>query len=184
MLKKTVNQGARLALAGNISHFALAKEAGLPVICDMRLNVCNRYAFEAVKELGADDVILSAELTSKQVRDIGAGCVVYGRLPLMITEKCFMKDNFGCDKCGNCYLSDRKGIKFPMMREYRHRNLIFNSACTYMGDKREEIKTDKHFIFSVEGSTEVSEIIAAFKCGARYPFAGAFRRMGKRKTEI
>ena len=188
MLKDAVNMGAKYALVGNISHIPLAGEAGLVCVGDIRLNVCNNYTLRAYESMGVEKIILSAELTPKQVRDIGGGAVVYGRLPLMITEKCFMKDNFGCDRCGKCYLTDRKGVKFPMMREYKHRNLIFNSACTYMGDKMSDLLFGKtvfgHFIFSFENEKEISAVISAFKRKSGYPLEGAFRRMGKRKTEI
>ena len=188
MLNDAATAGAKYALIGNISHVRLAEEAGLVGVGDMRLNICNQYSLRVYARMGVKASVLSAELTSKQARDIGAGAIVYGRLPLMITEKCFMKDNFGCNNCGKSCLVDRKGIKFPMMREYKHRNLIFNSACTYMGDKPAELSFEKaafgHFIFSAENGKEISAVVSAFKRKAAYPLDGAFRRMGKRKTEI
>ena len=103
----------------------------------------------------------------------------------MLTERCFMKENFGCDKCGKCTLVDRKGIAFPMMREFSHRNLIFNSAHTYMGDRQEEISKIKgqHFIFSTETPREVGAVVGAFKEKRQFPLSGQFRRMGKRKFD-
>lgn len=187
MLADASENGAKYALVGNLSHIDLARKAGLIVVGDIRMNVCNKHSLSSLLKMGAGACVLSAELTARQVRDIGGGAVVYGRLPLMITEKCFMKDTFGCEKCGSAYLIDRKGIKFPMLREYKHRNIIFNSACTYMGDKLSELSRSgnsvQHFIFSLENEKEISTVISAFKRGVPYPFHGAFRRMGKRKTE-
>ena len=103
-------------------------------------------------------------------KDIGGGLTVCGRIPLMITERCFIRENFGCDKCGGASLTDRVGKKFPLLREYKHRNLIFNSVITYMGDKRDELGRygigHFHFIFSTEGARETEELIRAFM-GAR-----------------
>lgn len=95
-----------------------------------------------------------------------------------------MKENFGCDKCGKCQLTDRKGVKFPMMREYVHRNLIFNSAYTYMADKQDETAgLSYHFIFTTENVGEVKEIVRAFKEKRAFPLNAQFRRMGKRKID-
>lgn len=187
MMKSASESGALYALVGNLSHVALAREYSLTPVGDIRLNACNADTARTLKGIGVAHLILSAELTAKQARDIGDGVVVYGRLPLMITEKCFMKDNFGCDRCGKCSLTDRKGVKFPMMREYKHRNIIFNSACTYMGDKTNELSFKdgaiRHFIFSIENTSEILSVIDAFKKGKEYPLKGAFRRMGKRKID-
>lgn len=186
MLKVARKAGAKYALIGNISHFDLAKETELVPVADLRMNVCNRESFEAVRCLGAAHVIASVELTSRQLRDVGGAAVIYGRIPLMITEKCFMKDTFGCDACGKGSLVDRKGMKFPMAREYRHRNIIFNSVPTYMGDKMSEISRTcvlGHFIFSIESSGEAESVIFAIKEKKPYPLAGGFRRVGKRKVD-
>ena len=183
-LTKARADGAEYALLGNPSHIALATDAGLLPVGDLRLNVTNEAAKDQWRGVGVDDVVISPELTSAQARRLGGRAVVYGRLPLMITERCFMKENFGCDKCGKCSLSDRKGIKFPMMREFEHRNLIFNSAYTYMGDKMDEIRNaDSHFIFTTERADEVRCVVRAFKEKRPFPLDGQFRRMGKRRVD-
>ncbi len=180
------DNGCVYALIGNPSHLALAKECGLLPIGDFRLNVMNSLSYAEWQRLGVYDVMTSPELTSRQARSIGGRAIVYGRIPLMITERCFMKENFGCDKCGKCQLVDRKGIKFPMMRELPHRNIIFNSAYTYMADKTDEIKgiDAYHFVFSTERSDEVRTVVDSFKAHRPFPFKNAqFRRMGKRRID-
>ena len=176
-------QGAKYALVGNLSHVALVVEAGLLPVGDFRLNVMNTYTLMALRELGIIDATVSVELTSGQSRRLGGRAVVYGRIPLMITERCFMKDSFGCDRCGKCSLTDRKGVKFPMMRESAHRNLILNSAYTYMGDKPDEMPRDRHFIFTTENAAEVRLIVRAFNENAAFPLNGHVRRMGKRRVD-
>ena len=128
--------------------------------------------------------MLSPELTLPKARDIGGSVIVYGRIPLMLTERCFIKDGFGCDGCARASLTDRRGEKFPILREYKHRNLILNSRHTYMGDKRAELDKCRlrsaHFIFSTESPDEIASAISAFKAGA--PLSGGdVRRVGRRK---
>ena len=183
-IEKAKSLGAIYALVGNVSHLELAKKHGLLPIGDFRLNVTNSETLKKWREMGISDVITSPELTSKQARGIGGRAIVYGRVPLMITERCFMKENFGCDKCGKCQLTDRKGVRFPMMREFVHRNLIFNSAYTYMADKQDETAgLSYHFIFTTENVGEVKEIVRAFKEKRAFPLNAQFRRMGKRRID-
>ena len=186
LLAAAKNDGAVYALVGNPSHVTLAAEVGLTPVGDFRLNVTNESSLSVWSGKEVPDVMLSPELTSKQARRLGGRAIVYGRLPLMLTERCFMKENFGCDKCGKCSLTDRKGIKFPMMREFGHRNLIFNSAFTYMGDRMEELGgavTSHHFIFTTERADEIRSVVRAFKEKRPFPLDGQFRRMGKRKVD-
>ena len=185
LVKEAIDAGAKYALIGNLSHLSLAVKHGLYPIGDFRLNVTNSHARKAWQDLGITDLILSPELTARQAKGVGGRAIVYGRIPLMITERCFIKENFGCDQCGKARLTDRKGVKFPLMREFEHRNIIFNSAYTYMADKLGEISSlDRHhFIFSTESSKEIAAVAAAFKSARPFPLDGQFRRMGKRKAE-
>jgi len=181
LLRRSKMLGARYALCGNISHVGAAREAGLVPIGDFRLNVTNSYTREALFDMGVFELILSPEISLPMARDIGGGAIVLGRIPLMLTERCFIKENFGCSKCGSAALCDRTGAKFPILKEYGHRNVIFNSKITYMGDKMRELDSAgigiRHFIFSVESASEVSSLIGAYRRGESI---GCARRIGKR----
>lgn len=100
----------------------------------------------------------------------------------MLTERCFIKENYGCDACGKARLTDRRGVSFPMIREYPHRNLILNSLPTYMGDEGEELARygirHTHFLFTVESAKEIEKTVTAYATGA--PLAGQVRRIGKK----
>lgn len=182
MVKEAEQKGARYALLGNISHLSLIKDTKLIPVADFRLNVANKYTAALYKSLGMKNIVLSPELTLPQARDIGGSVITLGRIPLMITERCFTKENFGCDKCGASSLTDRLGMKFPMLREYKHRNIIFNSAPTYMGDKKGELKNARiesvHFVFSSETPDECIKLLSSYKSGAS--LNTQHRRVGKR----
>lgn len=182
LLRKAKSNGVKYALVSNIGHIDLAKDAGLVPIGDFRLNITNSYSKAEYKALGINKYILSPELTLPMARDIGGGEIVYGRIPLMLTERCFIKENFGCEACGKSAFEDRTGAKFPLIREFGHRNLLLNSRPTYMGDRKAELDAAKishcHFIFSIESAKEADSIISAYKCGA--PLCSEVRRIGKR----
>ena len=181
-IKETELLGAKYALVGNISHISLISSSKLVPVLDFRFNVTNSYSKKFYNSLGLENLILSPELTLPQARDIGGSVVTMGRVPLMITERCFVKENFGCENCSRVCLSDRKGAKFPMMREYSHRNIIFNSSPTYMGDKKGELKASRisrtHFIFSNETLSECVYLLRSYVEGS--PITVSLRRVGKR----
>lgn len=180
-LKLSAENGIRYALIGNISHISLVKDAGLVPVGDFRLNVFNSYAKAELERLGVERTVLSPEISLAMARDIGGGEVVLGRLPLMLTERCFIKENFSCEKCGKSSFTDRTGAKFPIIREWEHRNIILNSQLTYMGDKKRELLdagiTHAHFIFTVESDEQILSLIDSYKKGKPLQ---SFRRIGSR----
>ncbi len=182
MLAAARERGIKEALISNLSHKRIADRHGFSVMGDFRLNITNRGSLSAYRKMGIDDAILSPELTLPMARDIGGSVIVYGRIPLMLTERCFIKENFGCEKCSKASLTDRTGAKFPMLREFEHRNIILNSTPTYMGDKQDELAAARisshHFLFFTESAKEISEIISSYKNKKPLPYA--VRRIGKR----
>ena len=182
MLADAKKRGIMYATVDNIGHFALAKRYGFKIFGGARLNTLNRESAAVYRSLGAEALVLSHELSLSQARDIGGGVTVYGRIPLMITERCFIKDNFGCDKCGKAELSDRTGAAFPMARTFSHRNIIYNSVTTYMLDKQGELSAaglnHRHFIISTENAGFARSVIEKAQRGAKAPEGMRIRRMG------
>lgn len=180
-LNEALAHGIRYALVGNLSHVTLAKNAGLIPIGDFRLNVTNSYSMAAFLALGVEKIVLSPEISLAMARDIGGGEIVLGKIPLMLTERCFMKENFSCAKCSHVALCDRTGTAFPIIREWQHRNIILNSVITYMGDKKDELKragvAHRHFIFTNESEREAVKLIDAYIKGESI---GGIRRIGSR----
>ena len=61
---------------------------------------------------------------------------MYGRLPLMITESCLIKNRSGRCACQNSnVLTDRKGAQFPVVKAPGCRNEILNSKKLFLADK-------------------------------------------------
>ncbi len=185
MLAEVVAMGARHALVGNLGHLDSAVSHGLVPHGDFRLNVTNNASMAALEKMGFADAILSPELTLPQVRDIGGAkqVIVYGRLPLMILEKCVGRELGDCRSCaaGKTILRDRRGAEFPVLRAFDHRSVIYNSLVTGMSDMGDRLETagirGQHFIFSVENADECRRVIEAYREGAA--LGGAVRRLGR-----
>lgn len=188
MLKKVAARGVKHALVGNIGHLSLALEAGLIPHGDFRLNICNEVALAKALEQGFVDALLSPELSLPQIRDIGGSCdaIVYGRIPLMLLEKCAGREVGSCELCakGKNTLTDRRGEKFPIFRLENptgnsHRSMLVNSRPTAMSDRRKELLgagiMAGHYIFTVESPAEVDQIIAAYQKGL--PLGDKVRRI-------
>ncbi len=181
-LQEARNKGVKYALCSQMGGIALAKEAGLIPLGDFRLNITNRESLAELLEAGARDAILSPELTLGAISALREGRVLtYGRIPLMITERCFIRENGGCRACGKATLSDRRHTVFPLLRVYPHRNYILNSLPTYMGDRKEALSaagiTREHYLFTTENERECEAVIGCAKEGL--PLPGAVRRVGK-----
>jgi putative protease len=183
-LEEAKRLGVTDCLVGNLGHVSLAREFGFRLHGDFRLNVTNSETVAALESLGFEDLVLSPELTLPRIRDI-SGCtstVVYGRLPLMVTEKCVGKEIGGCKVCesGRAKLTDRMGISFPVLKLEEHRSLIVNSLPTYILDRPRDLTdgfiTRRHYIFTTESPREVDTLIKTFLSGAPIP-GGKCRRL-------
>ena len=171
MLHKAKEKGAKYALVGNLGALKLAKSHGFIVHGDFRFNVYNNETVAKLETLGVENIMLSPELTIPQIRDVSGdiSTIVYGRIPLMLLEKCVTREVTTCEICekGLATITDRRGITFPILREFEHRNVVYNSAPTYMADLESELArakiTNRHFIFSTETAKEVDEVINSYK---------------------
>ena len=178
MLAKIKQKGIAHLLVGNIGHLPLTEGFGFTLHGDYRLNVANNATVCELERYGFADVIASAEMSVAQLRDLGGNtaAIVYGRVPLMTLERCVNKQAAGCAACtqGKAQLVDRKGVKFPVVREYGHRNLVLNSLPTGMSDKQSVLAAGgivaQHFLFTVESAQEVDRVIAAYKKGTTLPY--------------
>lgn len=177
LLKIQIQDGKKYALVNNISQISVVKELGFEVVADYRFNIFNPHTVDCLAALGVDEVILSPELTIPQARDISGAIVAYGKIPVMTTYKCLMKDFTDCKKCSG-YLTDRTGAKMYCEGIYGHHSVIYNSVPVYMADKKDLIDDFScHFIFSDETKEECAQIIEAYKKGI--PTDKKIRRIAK-----
>ena len=173
MLKNAKEKGATAALVGNLGHISLVREAGLEIYGDFRLNIYNNSTVSALEELGVGRMLTSPELSLPEQRDIygDTASFVYGRIPLMITEKCVGKEIGGCEVCksGKAVLRDRRGVEFPVLQRFEHRSAIFNSVPIYMGDRADQLRAHglaaQCFVFTTESKSEIARLIEDYKKG-------------------
>ena len=176
MLRDAREIGIEYALITNIGQIERVKKYGFKLVFDYRLNAFNGPCVGFLREQGCENVILAPELILAQTRDYsGFGLIVYGKIPVMTTHKCVIKDTVGCASC-KTYIRDRQGTKMYAEGIYGHLNIIYNSVPIYMADKPDSISCySQHFIFTDEENEECERIIDAYKKN-KAP-VGAFRRI-------
>lgn len=115
------------------------ENADADVVLDYTFNVYNNESLGHWCDEGVEAVTLSTELNGKEISKLGHNNKIevfaYGRLPVMVTEQCTLKDTTGCTpKDQRVYaLVDRMGNKWPVKRVCRYcYNKIYNIHPLYL----------------------------------------------------
>ena len=173
--------GVTAVLAGNIGHLSLVRNLGFAVYGDYGLNVFNGRSLDYLRKKGLSSACLSFELRFAQLRDLPkclmAEAIVYGRLPLMITENCLIENAGECRCDRPNFLTDRTGAAFPLLPAYGHRTEIQNSRVLWLADRPEYRRLGLSYArlrFTTETPEECVRVLRAYQTGA--PAAGEFTR--------
>lgn len=172
MLRRLRERGVDEALVGNVGHIKLARKAGMKIRADFGMNVFNSYSLEMMAKMSFLSATASFELRMAQVRDMAKAVdtelIVYGRLPLMVSDQCIISRSTGSCSCHNpSQLSDRMGSAFPVVREFDHRNVIYNSRKLFMADKMDDVYGAGlwgiRLMFTTEGARECVQVAKRYK---------------------
>nr|MDE5771972.1 U32 family peptidase [Ruminococcus sp.] len=116
---------------------AIGKKLGFRLHGSFSLNIFNSFSAEYMEKLGLEDFIFSYEAKLQQINsthtNLPVGAVIYGRLPLMLTCNCPIKNEVGCKNC-TMKITDRTGREFPVSCSPNYVEIL-NSDCLYMYDK-------------------------------------------------
>lgn len=130
--------GVTGAMAGNIGHLPLLCDSSLYIYGDYGLNVFNSRSLDYLRKKGLRSACVSFELRFSQIRDLRkllpAEALVYGHLPLMITENCLIRNSGPCRCDRPNVLRDRTGAAFPLLPAYGHRTEIQNDRPLWLAD--------------------------------------------------
>ena len=150
LLKLAKERGCASLAVQNIGQTEIAGKLGFTARGDFGLNVYNSRSLEALKAWGLVSACVSFELRHEQIRDLkktlDCEAIVYGRLPLMITENCLISNaGRGCPvrkgaavPCGEIHmLTDRKKEDFPVLPVFGCRSEIENGRTLFLAGKPE-----------------------------------------------
>jgi putative protease len=170
-------------LAHSVGQIEFVRSLGAIADCSLRLNVWNAGCAKRLCGMIEGFITVSPELPMKAAYDIsdsagGALCVAYGKLPVMYTVRCMIRE---CAKCkggpggvtggiresGQCraYFEDRTKARFFVLGGRDCANTFYNSVPTWTAD-RPVGPCGEYFIFSDESAADAAAVIAAYKSGA------------------
>lgn len=156
-LDKVVESKPDGLIAENLGYlFLFSRLAEIPYWVDFPLNIFNSDAIGLIKDLNAEGVTLSPELSLEQIRQlkipekIRIACILHGRLPLMVSEYCPIGSILGpgtarkgcshiCSK-GAFALMDEKGFSFPIENDTQCRMHLYNGKELCMLGELEHFK--------------------------------------------
>lgn len=172
LLEQAKDAGASFAFAGTLDGVMLAKKHGFPVLGNYSLNVFNSLTLAEYEHIGVEALVLSAELRLKEAANLKGelprGLLAYGRMPLMLTRNCPLKNGRDCKDCHqDGYLTDRKGIQFPVVCNHGASELL-NSRPIYLGDRLQEIHNMDFLLlyFTTESPEEIKRVLEQYRTGA------------------
>ena len=167
LLEKARGFGVAQALVSSFGHIPLARRAGMEVRGDLGIGVFNSYTAALADDARLASVTAPCELTIQQItklcKPVPTEIIIYGRVPLMLSDSCVVKRSSGrCTCYSSARLSDNKGAAYPIVKEFGCRNAILHALKIYMADKRPEYDGiglwGERLIFTTESPRECVEV--------------------------
>lgn len=170
------DMGLRHIYTDNLYGFAVARRLDLTVHGGFGLNAIGSAALERYEALGAADMTVSFETAASDMAKLGGmlprGALVYGYLPLMYFRVCpnrVGKDCRGCD--GSNLITDRKGIRFPVLCERKQFSVLYNSVPLALNRGTLKNIDFETLYFTTESRAEAGAVIDDYIKSAPYPGA-------------
>ena len=191
-LYRASEYGVTEALVGNIGHIQYARGHGMDVRGDFSLNVFNSEVLRVLASLRLKSAALSFELRLADIRamlkPLDTELIVYGRLPLMITESCIVKNSAGVCTCENFSgLTDGQGALYPVVPEFGCRNVLLSSKKLFMADKRGATATlglwAERLYFTTENAIECVSVMKRYLGLGGYTPSGYTRGLNYRGVD-
>ncbi len=172
-MTKLKDNGFKMAEVMTIDGIEIC--SGFDMYGSQRLNIGNSFSLEEFSDFGLKGVCLSTELNIPQIRDIDGETekefVGYGKIPLMITENCILKNLDKC-KCGGMgSMTDRTGTEYKIIKDGDIcRSVVLNNLPVYVADKKEDLKRANadyiRLIFTDENVSECKIVCDGYLKGA------------------
>ncbi len=172
-LQGLISLGLEEVLVGNLGLLIPMRELGLKVHGDFGLNIYNSGAVAMAKHLELASAMLSFEMTMPQIRDVSKAVpcelLVYGRMPLMVTETCLQFNRSGECTCGrgSMKLMDKTGAEFPVIKDGNScRSVLLNGKKLSWLDRQEDLQHlglwATRLYFTTENQFEVDRVLSDY----------------------
>jgi putative protease len=133
-IEKQARKGTKF-LVRNLEDAAFLIEKGYAgsIRLDYTLYTMNGSSRGFWRDMSVEADTAPVELNRSELADrdnSGSELIIYGRIPLMVSAQCVVKNYSGCDRLGRTvYLTDRTGASFPAVSDCENcYGLIYNSV--------------------------------------------------------
>ena len=172
-LAKLRQLGVKDALVGNLGLLMTVREAGMRIRGDFGLNIYNSSSMNVLRSLELKSATVSFEMTLPQIRDMSKAVdgemLVYGRLPLMVTEHCLIRNRTGECTChlGAAKLTDKTGAEFPIIKDGDNcRSVLLNGKKLNWLDRQDDLAKlglwAVRLYFTTENSRETDRVLGDY----------------------
>ena len=172
-LQAVRDMGITDVLCSNLGQMLPVRELDMAIRGDFGLNLFNSGAVNTVREMELASACLSFEMTLPQIRDVSKAVpceiLVYGRLPLMVTENCLIKNRTGQCTCHTpTKLTDKTGADFPIIKDGAScRSVLLNGKKLNLLDRRDELSQlglwALRLYFTTENAREVDNVLSSLR---------------------
>ena len=126
------------------------------------------YTLKYFEQKGVKAAVLSPEMLISQSKSLKSnlpiGIISYGRIPLMLTRNCPIKNGLSCEECKrDKTLCDRKDTLFPVRCNNGYSELL-NSKAIWLADRQNEFNflDFQVLYFTTETPDRVDSVISAY----------------------
>ena len=178
-LEAARSAGVTEALLGHIGQLPLVRSLGFTPRADFGLGLFNSLTAGELARLGFASATASFEARLAQIRDLDKPLplelLIYGRLPLMLTENCILKNRGKGCHCEELEqsLQDRRGESFPVEAAWGCRSELFNAKVLWLADKAEDWRSSGaawgRLSFLRESPADCARVVRAYRTGEGAP---------------
>lgn len=169
--------GVQEVLLGSLGLIPAVLEAGMIPRGDFGLNLSNARAIRWMSGAGLRSVTASFQLSAQQIRRLAGTAdvemIVYGRVPVMLTEQCLIRASSGRCSCSTpTSMSDAFGNVYPVEKEFGCRNVVYDAKKIFLADKPEVYEKaglwGVRLLFTTESARECAEVALRYRGKNRY----------------
>lgn len=168
-LAELKKDGFKKALAHTVGHIELLSSLGFEIYGGVRLNCANSTAVHILSQYEQKDVIVSEELTAERLnrleKPIPLGFIAYGRLPLMLTRRCPIKNGKPCGtECCGRSITDRGGRTLNVICENNYVEIL-NSDVLILSDRLNRFPNMDFAVLKFTVEDDINSVVSRYISG-------------------
>ena len=172
LLAALKKQGIHQVVIGNLGYIPAVREAGMIYRGDFGLNITNSWAAGYLARGGFASLTvsfqLSAEAIAKLAKPADTEMIIYGRVPVMVTERCLIRASAGRCICQKpVSMQDEHGRVYPVVRDFGCRNTVYDDRKIFLADRPELYSNAGlwagRLLFTTESARECVQVARCYK---------------------